>query len=140
MNDAELDAFLAAQPICRVASVGPSGPHVTPLCFTRHDKAVWLYSLTRSQRWVDIVRNPRIAVVVDSGHEYTQLRGVEISGDAEIIGEAPRTGEISAPGLERVEQLFSRKYMGDDRLQHDGLHGWMRIQPVALRSWDFRKM
>jgi hypothetical protein len=140
MSDDELDGFLAAEFICRVAVIGSTGPHVTPLFFVWHDGAIWLYSLTRSQRWVDIERSPRVAVLVDAGHEYNELRGVEMSGDAENVGETPRTGAISEPRLERPEQLFSQKYSGGDRLEHDGKHGWLRIQPTEIRSWDFRKM
>ena len=36
MTDGELDAFLAEQRTCRVATAGPTGPHVTPLWFAWH--------------------------------------------------------------------------------------------------------
>jgi hypothetical protein len=140
MSPQELDSFLAEERTCRVASVGPSGPHVTPLWFVWATGAIWLYSLTRSQRWIDILRTPRIAIVIDSGHGYAELRGVEFSGDAEVVGEAPRTGAPADPRLDEPERLFARKYTDTDEMTHDGRHGWLRIEPVSTRSWDFRKL
>lgn len=139
MTTAELDGFLTEQRTCRVASVGPSGPHVTPLWFVWHERAIWLSSLTRSQRWVDISRSPRIALVVDDGESYRELRGVEITGDAVPIGQVPRTGEPE-PLLVGPERAMARKYLGGDEMYHDGRHGWLRVEPVEIRSWDFRKI
>ncbi|HWH20181.1 MAG TPA: pyridoxamine 5'-phosphate oxidase family protein, partial [Solirubrobacterales bacterium] len=67
MSDAERDEYLAAQRTCRVATVGPQGPHVAPLWFVWVDGVFWLTSLNRSQRWTDMERDPRVAVVVDDG-------------------------------------------------------------------------
>jgi len=33
MSPEEIDAFLADQRTCRVATIGPDGPHATPLWF-----------------------------------------------------------------------------------------------------------
>jgi len=64
MTDAERDAFLRAQPVCRVATLGPGGhPHVSALWFVWDGTALWLNSLTRSQRWADIGRDPRLSVM-----------------------------------------------------------------------------
>src|SRR5258706_3109464 len=81
MTSGERDAFLAEERTCRVASLGGDGsPHVTPLWFVWDGEALWLNSLTRSQRWTDLERDPRVAVVVDAGVGYAELRGVEIRG------------------------------------------------------------
>jgi hypothetical protein len=58
-----------------------------------------LTSLSRSQRWTDLQRDPRVAVVIDAGEAYWELRGVELRGRVEVVGEVPRTGE-SNPELE----------------------------------------
>lgn len=139
MTDTERDAFLAAERTCRVATVrGDGAPHVTPLWFAWDGSALWLTSIVRSQRWTDLASDPRISVVVDAGTEYDELRGVEIQGRAEVVGEVPRTGE-PAPELEVPEQLFADKYTGGTMF-HDGRHAWLRIVPDKIVSWDFRKI
>ncbi|HEV7826741.1 MAG TPA: pyridoxamine 5'-phosphate oxidase family protein [Mycobacteriales bacterium] len=138
MTPDEVDAFLAGERTCRVATVGADGPHATPLWFVWHGGALWLYSLSRSQRWTDLGRDPRVAVVVDAGDEYAELRGVEIRGEVTVVGEVPRTGE-ALDELAEPERLFARKYFGADAMWHDERHGWLRLDPEKLVSWDFRK-
>lgn len=140
MTDAERDTYLAQQRTCRVATVSPEGmPHVGALWFVWDGASLWLYSLTRSLRWAQLRRDPRVAVVVDDGVEYGELRGVELSGEASFVGGIPRTGEECAE-LEAPERLFAAKYFGLDSLPHDGRHAWFRLTPRTVRSWDFRKL
>src|SRR5438270_3210723 len=59
MTEDERDTFLRTQPVCRVATVGANGrPHASALWFVWDGTALWLNSLTRSQRWADIARDP----------------------------------------------------------------------------------
>ncbi|MFF2810291.1 pyridoxamine 5'-phosphate oxidase family protein [Streptomyces sp. NPDC058000] len=140
MTPSELDAFLAAQRTCRVATVGTGGtPHVGALWFVWDGTALWLYSITRSKRWAQLRKDPRIAVVVDDGHEYAELRGVELTGRAEFVGEAPRTGG-NCPELVTPERLFAEKNFGLKEMPHDGRHAWLRLTPESVVSWDFRKI
>jgi hypothetical protein len=138
MSDAEVAEFLATERICRVATVGADGPHATPLWFGWDGTHVWLYSIVRSQRWADLERDPRIGLVVDAGVDYFELRGVEITGRVEFVGEAPYTG--GDPQFAELERQFARKYMGGDEMFHDGRHGWVRVVPRKIASWDFRKL
>jgi hypothetical protein len=139
MDKAELDAFLARERTCRVATAGPSGPHVTPLWYVWDGTALWMTSLVKSQRWTDLHRDPRVAVLVDAGEEYTELRGAELRGTVEFVGEVPRTS-VPDPELEEPERLMARKYHGGDTLQPDGRHAWLRLVPDKITSWDFRKI
>lgn len=138
MTSDEVDAFLAEQRTCRVATVGRTGPHATPLWFVWHEGALWLTSLARSQRWADLQTDPRIAVVVDAGEQYQELRGVELRGRVEVVGEVPRTGE-PVPELDGPEQAFADRYTGGT-MHHDGRHAWLRLVPEKITSWDFRKL
>ena len=173
MSDAERDAFLAEERTCRVATIGPDGPHATPLWFAWDSRALWLYSIMKSQRWTDlqrglrtqrallglqrlevalpggqrglggdeVVHGPRLGVEIDAGVEYFELRGVEIVGRAEPVGELPRTGTPD-DALTEVETIFGAKYMAanNGEIFHDRRHGWLRIVPTKITSWDFRKL
>jgi Pyridoxamine 5'-phosphate oxidase len=140
MTVAEVDEFLGAERTCRVATVGASGqPHLAPLWFVWDGSALWLTSLVRSQRWTDLARDPRAAVVVDAGVEFGELRGVELTGSVEPVGEIPRQATPDA-ALAEPELLFARKYSGRDEYAPDGRHAWLRLTPDKLVSWDFRKV
>ena len=139
MSASEVDEFLAAERTCRVATTGPDGPHATALWFAWDGGRVWLYSLTSSPRWADLQKDARISVLVDTGHHYGELRGVEVSGTAEVVGDVPRTGAPDAE-LAGVERHFAGKYLGDDEMVHDERHAWLRVTPRKVSSWDFRKL
>ncbi|MBV2356377.1 pyridoxamine 5'-phosphate oxidase family protein [Streptomyces sp. J2-1] len=140
MSPGELDDFLSTQRTCRVATVGADGtPHVSALWFAWDGGSLWLYSVVRSRRWAQLRHDQRVAVIVDSGEEYDQLRGVELSGRVEFVGEIPRVGELRAE-LDTAETLFARKNFGLEELPHDGRHAWVRLTPEKIVSWDFRKL
>jgi len=144
MSTGELDAFLDQQHTCRFATTGPDGPHVAPVWFVWDGQALWVYSLTRSQRWANVSRDPRVAIVVDDGHHYHELHGVEIEGQATVVGPVPRTGHDGPAELAEPERLMAAKYFGGEasgaEMTHDGRHAWLRVTPLKTVSWDFRKL
>ena len=140
MTAAEVDEFLTAERTCRVATAGRGGrPHVVPLWFVWDGESLWLSSVVRSQRWTDLTGDPRVAVVVDAGVEYTELRGVELSGAVVAVGDVPRTATPDSVVAE-PERLFADKYSGGVPVPPDGRHAWLRLTPDKLVSWDFRKL
>jgi hypothetical protein len=139
MSNDEVDVFLTEERICRVSTIGAGGaPHTSALWFVWDTKSLWLTSLVRSQRWTDIERDNRVSVLIDTGHDFGELRGVELRGTLVSIGEVPRTGEPNTE-LDVPEKLFADKY-GDGRIRHDGRHAWLRLTPEKVVSWDFRKI
>lgn len=139
MTSDELNAFLDEERTCRLATTGPGGPHVAPLWYVWDGLAMWFTSVVRSQRWTDLERDPRVSVVVDAGIDYTQLRGAELIGRVDIIGEVPRIGEPNLE-LETPERLMALKYSGKSKMHHDERHAWLCLRPEKIVSWDFRKI
>jgi hypothetical protein len=102
--------------------------------------ALWLNSLVRSRRWTDLRNNPQLSAVIDDGGaEFGRLRGVELTGDVEVVGEVPRAGTHVA-ALASPERLFADKYLAGGDFRYDGRHGWLRLVPDAVVSWDFAKL
>ena len=82
-----LDAYLRSERTCTVATIGLQGPHASALWFVWDGTSMWLYSITRSQRWTNLERDPRVSVLVEAGEGYMELRGVELLGSVEQVGE-----------------------------------------------------
>ncbi|MFN2466248.1 MAG: pyridoxamine 5'-phosphate oxidase family protein [Candidatus Dormibacteria bacterium] len=141
MTDEERDAFLSQELVCRIATVQADGsPHVTPIWFVWDGSAIWFYSIIKSQRWTNVVRDPRVSAVVDAGDaEYFQLRGVELIGEVEPVGEQPRVGTPN-PDLDVPERLFGERYLAGTMAGYDERHAWLRLRPAKIVSWDFRKL
>ena len=85
------------------------------------------------------MRDPRVSVVVDTGDGYFELRGVELIGEVEQVGEQPRVGDPN-PELEEPERMFGERYSGGAWLGYDQRHAWLRLRPTKIVSWDFRKL
>jgi len=140
MTPEERDAFLAEQRTVRVGTINPDGSaHVTPVWYSWHDGSLWVLSITRSQRWANLQRDPRMTAVIDAGEDYFELRGVELRGRAEFVGEQPRLGGPE-PRLEEPERLFAERYGAGQGLIYDGRHAWIRLAAEKEVSWDFRKL
>jgi hypothetical protein len=142
MTPDEIDGFLGEERVCRVATVKADGaPHVAPLWFVWDGEALWLNSVVKSQRWTDLMRNPVVSIVVDGGVGYDELRGVELAGTVQVVGETPRVaGGDGDPALAEPERLFAEKYNGSSTFVPDGRHAWLQLVPEKLVSWDFRKL
>jgi hypothetical protein len=139
MSPQERDTYLLQARTCRVATVGADGaPHVSALWFVWDGAALWLNSIVKSQRWTDLTRDPRVSVLVDGGHDFSELHGVELIGSVTVVGEAPRTGE-PVDELIAPERLFGEKYAGGT-FSYDGRHAWLKLVPEKVVSWDFRKL
>src|SRR3546814_4543873 len=85
MDTQELDTFLRANIKVQVATAGKDGrPHLTTLFYIVLDDgriAFWTYG--RSQKIVNLERDPRITCLVEDGVDYFELRA------------APRTHAVS---------------------------------------------
>ena len=139
MTKDELDAFLREERMCRLGSVdGDGAPHVSPLWFVWDGSALWLHSIVKSQRWVNLMRDPRVSVAVDAGVGYVELRGVELLGRVEVVGDVPR-GDDPHPDTDPPERLWAERYTGGTFFS-DGKHAWLRLDPDKVVSWDFRKL
>ena len=140
MSPEEVDAFLEGARTCHAASVlGDGAPHVSPLWFVWDGQALWLNSVVKSQRWVNLMRDPRVAVVVDGGDGFFDLHGVEVHGRVESVGDVPRSSTPMAEVAD-AERRWGDKYMGGRNFVADGGHAWLRLVPEKVVSWDFRKM
>jgi hypothetical protein len=138
MTADERDALLHDERTCRVATIQEPGPHLTALWFGWDGHALWLNFVVRSQRWTDLERDGRVSILIDSGDEFSELRGVEIQGVAKAVGEVLRAGEPNQD-LVRPEMLFGEKYAGG-YFVHYGRHAWPKVRPTKMVSWDFRKV
>jgi len=56
--------------------------------YVARDGAILMTSFGKAQKVVNIRRNPKVAVMVETGRNYSDLRGVMIRGECEIIEDA----------------------------------------------------
>ena len=127
-----------------VSSIGPRGwPHSMPLWYVLRDGEIWIWTYAKSQKVKNLERDPRATLLVETGHEYRELRGVQIEAEAELI---------------RDLELVLRVRQGADRPLRGGASTRSRATPprrcrrrrrsgsrsassrVRVATWDHRKL
>lgn len=133
MTSAELDDFLRSERTARVATVSADGsPHVVPLWYAWLDGAMYFTSLRRSRRNSDVESGSKVAVCVDGGEEYAELKGAVLYGVLEPAEQDPQ--------LETVRTALGDKYFKGFPVPDTKSHRWLRLRPDRVASWDFRKI
>ena len=129
----ELDELLTTERTLHIGTVSAAGtPHVAPMWFLWHDGAIWLTSLRRSKRQSDLQAGSKVALCVDAGTDYWELRGAVLYGTpVEAAGD---------PGLPGARHAFAQKNWGIDDLPETKSHVWLKMVPDKIVSWDFRKI
>src|SRR5437762_8084074 len=88
--------LLEQERIVVVSSLGPRGwPHSMPLWYVPRDGEIWIYTYAKSQKVRNLERDPRATLLIETGHEYAELRGVEIEAEAEIHRELETVFELA---------------------------------------------
>ena len=60
------------------------------------DSIIYMTSFKKAQKVVNARRNPKVAVMIESGKGYDKLKGIMIRGDCEIIDEPEEVLERDA--------------------------------------------
>lgn len=85
MTDQEIREFLAGTHTLQVATINGDGtPHLVAMWYTLIDGDVAFWTYGKSQKVVNLRRDPRITCMVETGKMYDQLRGVQLRGHAEV--------------------------------------------------------
>ena len=86
MSDDEVTSYLAEQTVVNVATIGPGGyPHVVAMWYEVIDGKVAFWTFGKSQKIVNLRRDPKMTGLIESGDVYSELRGVELVGTGRII-------------------------------------------------------
>ena len=143
LSTTELGELLDSERIAVVSSIGPRGwPHSMPLWFVPRDGVIWIWTYAKSQKVRNLERDPRATVLIETGHEYGELRGVMIESEAEIhrdpetvVGFAEELTLRYAGGISSIE--------GDAKAALEAqAPKRVTISFPALRTatWDHRKL
>ncbi len=90
MTDEERDEFLAGRHTMNIASIGADGRiHLVAMWYGFVDGVPVFWTYGRSQKVVNLERDPCVTGLVETGETYDQLRGVELVGTARIVREGP---------------------------------------------------
>lgn len=141
LSDEEVEELLSEGRDLQVATNGAHGyPHLTTLWYAIVDGLITFRSFTKSQRIVNLTRDPRITVLVEAGDDYSDLRGVMIQGTAELVADPDR---VMATYLAVTRRMQGAEITSD---AVEALFGRFRdkntvvtVHTERVISWDHRK-
>jgi PPOX class probable F420-dependent enzyme len=126
-----------------LTTIGPDGvPDPLPMWFVMDGDDMWMRTYAKSQKVVNLRRDSRAAVLVETGERYAVLRGVQLSGTVEISEDIDRICEVFAGLMVKYEGLAPEHVEATKQAYRTGA----AAKQVALRlvvhrivSWDHRK-
>jgi len=134
--------LIASERIVVVSSLGQRGwPHSMPLWYVPRDGEIWVYTYAKSQKVRNLERDARATLLIETGHEYGELRGIEIEAEAEIHHDIETVFEMA-------KELTSR-YADGAAVQGDAAEALksqarkrvaIRFEPRRIATWDHRKL
>ncbi|MEN9594365.1 MAG: hypothetical protein RLY23_848 [Actinomycetota bacterium] len=141
MTEAEVESYLTSGRDLQVASINADGtPHLVTMWFALVDGDLCFWTYGRSQKIVNLQRDPRVTVLVADGDVYEKLRGVSVAGTATVIEDRD---EVNAIG----EAVFEKYWMPiTDEAVREGVHAMgakrlgVRISLEKVVSWDHSKL
>ena len=141
MTEAEVESYLTSGRDLQVASINADGtPHLVTMWFALVDGDLCFWTYGRSQKIVNLQRDPRVTVLVADGDVYEQLRGVSVAGTATVIEDRD---EVNAIG----EAVFEKYWMPiTDEAVREGVYAMgakrlgVRISLDKVVSWDHSKL
>jgi PPOX class probable F420-dependent enzyme len=140
MSTDEVDAFLNGRRTMSVATIGPTGhPHVVAMWygFLDGDPAFWTFA--KSQKILNLRRDPRLTALVEAGDTYSKLQGVELVGVARIVEDRDAIMAIAESVAERYTGPVTEKSRPALEAQATKRLGVV-IDVEHVVSWDHTKL
>lgn len=145
MTPDEVAEFVDDQDVVMVATLGPNGwPHLVPLWFLRDGEDILAWSYGKSQKVMNIQRDPRATLMFEAGSEYTELRGVALECTVEVLEDPAEIAQIGNALTRRYQKGVASQH-GDDGVEalvtkQSARRRALRFRPVRTATWDHSKM
>ena len=132
------DRILAYLQSCRalqLATLGPDGwPHQATMWFGVLDGDPVMWTQKTSVKARNLRRDPRVSCLVESGHDYAELKGVSARGRAELVSDP---AELVRIGAAVIPRYFTDPVPDHRAMALSGARVGIRIRVEHWASWDF---
>ena len=134
----EQSALFRERKKAALATIDEDGfPHVVAMNYVVRDGAFYMTSYGKAQKVVNIRRNPKVALMIEAGDEYAELRGVMIRGRCEILDDE---ASVRAAFAARAGGHANASPVQPGALASAPKRVVLRIVPEKVVRWDHRKL
>jgi len=144
LSKPERMAFLESQKTIIIVSNSKEGyPHPMPMWFSfDDDETIYCTTFGKSQKVLNYRRDPKASLLVESGTEYAELKGVVYNARAEIIEATDQVVEtlvrINTRGRSVSEE--ERRALTGAVLKTAEKRVVLKFAPIKIISWDHSKL
>ena len=140
MASEEITDFVAQSRTATMATIGPDGlPHLVAMWYAVIEGVIWFETKGRSQKAVNLGRDNRITVLIESGHTYNELKGVSLEGRAEVLDDADALWAVGVSVWERYTGPYTQEMRPFVELMLNKRVA-VRVDVDRIRSWDHGKL
>jgi PPOX class probable F420-dependent enzyme len=141
MSDTEIAAHLAEPHKLQLATINADGtPHLVTMYYDVFDGRIGFWTYAKAQKVRNLERDPRLTCLVEAGEGYDQLRGVSITGTAELVRGFDEVREIGGRVYARYTEPDTFAAM-QPFLDHQATKRvGVLVDPVDIATWDHRKL
>ena len=140
----EISTFVRSARTMILVTNGKNGfPHAMPMWFgIDEDDRILMTTFRKSQKVLNIKRDPKVTLLVESGIAYEELKSVLILAEAEIVDEPDYTAEaMSQISIFRGDARADQKDMVlQGSLRQAPKRVVIRFKPVSVISWNHAKL
>ena len=141
MTDEEMRLFIEEQKSLQVSCVGSDGwPHLTTLWFAVVDERIVFETYTRSQKILNLQRNPHITILLEDGIVYEKLRGVMIKGKAVLESKPENVEKYAKAVMIRNQPEIGEEILSEAAKQMSLKRTAVIVEPHEIISWDHTKL
>lgn len=140
MTPEEIQAFLQEERTLQVATIDHDGyPHLVAMWYVLFESQIAFWTYARSQKAVNLRRDPRLTCLAETGDRYEELRGVQIKGQATIYDDVATVQRFGESIMERYNGPLDDKIRAMVAAQAPKRIAVV-LKPVEIVSWDHRKL
>jgi PPOX class probable F420-dependent enzyme len=140
MTADEAQALLAGNRKVQLATINPDGtPHLVTMFYALQGGQIAFWTYRASQKARNLARDPRVTCLVETGDDYFELCGVQVTGTAALVEDQAGVLEIGrgvAAAMAGGQQGVVEDYVAHAARKRVGY----LVEPARVISWDHRKL
>lgn len=142
MSAEEQEAFLREGHTLQVATNGPDGhPHMVAMWYALLHGKVAFATYVKSQKVLNLKRDPRITLMIEDGEQYHEVRGIVIEGIATIVeGDIKLAAQVLMTSVSRQPAQLVTSDPPEQTLHAAAKRAVIIVEPERVYSWDHSKL
>jgi nitroimidazol reductase NimA-like FMN-containing flavoprotein (pyridoxamine 5'-phosphate oxidase superfamily) len=144
MTDEEISQYMAEQQTLIIVSNSPNGyPHPMPMWYFADDEGCLnCTTFEKSQKVLNFKRDPKAALLVESGTAYAQLKSVLVYAQAEVIADHDQIVDclvnINRKGKDLDQAALAK--LRESVSQTAQKRVLLKFRPDTIVTWDHSKL